>query len=139
MRAAPGLLALLVGAGLIGGPWWSSTLPPSDYPLAIVLGVVFAAIGIFAALPDSWPRLRTLSFALFMGVFGTVFTALALARLHPAADGTLTIAGIPGFVGSESIPWWARVIAGFFAIVCLGTATLGAWGLARKLFGRRPE
>jgi hypothetical protein len=46
MRAAPGLLALLIGAGLIGGPWWSSTLPESDYPLVIVLGIVFAAIGI---------------------------------------------------------------------------------------------
>jgi hypothetical protein len=139
MRAVPGLLALLVGAGLIGGPWWSSTLAKSDYPLVIVLGIVFAAIGIFAALPDSWTRLRTLSFALFMGTFGFVCAALALTPLHPAADGTWAIAGIPGFVSGAPIPWWARLIAGFFAIVCLGTAVLGVWGLVRDLFGRMPE
>jgi len=139
MRAAPGVLALLVGAGLLSGPWWSSTLPKSDYPLVIVLGTVFAAIGVFAAVPDSWPRLRTLSFALFMGTFGLVCASLTLMPLHPAADGTWTIGGIPGFIGGP-IPWWARLVAGFFAIVCLGTAALGLWGLARDLLaGRRPE
>lgn len=137
MKAAPGVLALLVGAGLISGPWWSSTLPVSDYPLVIVLGVVFAAIGIFTATPDSWPRTRSFSFALFMLTFGVACTSLAFAPFHPAADGTWTIAGIPGFV-SAPIPWWARIVAGFFAIVCLGTAALGASGLMRELLGRRP-
>jgi hypothetical protein len=139
MRAAPGLLALLIGAGLVSGPWWSSTLAESDYPLVIVLGIVFAAIGTFAAMPDSWPRLRTLLFSLFMATFGLVCASLALTPLHPAADGTMTIGGVPGFI-SAPIPWWARLIAGFFAIVCLGTAALGIWGLVRDLFeGRRPE
>ena len=41
--ALPGLLAFLVGAGLLASPWWSKTLPASDYPLVIVLGAVFAA------------------------------------------------------------------------------------------------
>jgi hypothetical protein len=139
MRAAPGVLALLVGVGLVTGPWWSSTLPKSDYPLVIVLGIVFGAIGLFAAIPDAWPRLRTLSFSLFMAAFGVLCAALALTPLHPAADGTMTIGGIPGFVAGP-IPWWARLIAGFFAIVCLGTASMGFWGLVRDLLGgRRPE
>jgi hypothetical protein len=137
MKAVPGVLALLVGAALVTGPWWSSTLPASDYPLVIVLGIVFASIGIFAATPDSWPRTRTLSFALFMLTFGAACASLALAPFHPAADGTWTIAGIPGFVSAPT-PWWARLVAGFFAIVCLGTATLGLWGLMRELLGRRP-
>jgi len=115
-------------------------LPKSDYPLVIVLGAVFAAIGAFAAIPDSWPRLRTLSFALFMGTFGLVCAALTLTPLRPAADGTWTIGGIPGFITGGAIPWWARLVAGFFAIVCLGTAALGLRGLLRDLLaGRRSE
>lgn len=115
-------------------------MPKSDYPLVIVLGAVFAAIGAFAAIPDSWPRLRTLSFALFMGTFGLVCAALTLTPLHPAADGTWTIGGIPGFITGGPIPWWARLVAGFFAIVCLGTAALGLWGLLHDLLaGRRSE
>ena len=139
MRAVPGLLAFLIGAALLAGPWWSSTLPASDYPLVIVLGAVFAAIGVFAALPGSWPRLRTFSFALFMGAFGLVCAALALTPPHPAADGTWTIGGVAGFASSAPMPWWARIVAGFFAIVCLGVAVLGVWGLVRGLFGRGPE
>jgi hypothetical protein len=104
-----------------------------------VLGTVFAAIGIFAALPESWPRMRALFFALFMATFGLVCAALALTPLHPAPDGTWTIGGVAGFVTSEPMPWWARIVAGFFAIVGLGTAVLGLWGLARALFGRSPE
>ena len=138
MSAAPGLLAFFIGAALLCAPWWSSTLPASDYPLVIVLGMVFAAIGVFAALPQSWQRLRALSFALFMGTFGLVCAALALTPLHPAPDGTWTIGGVAGFVTSEPMPWWARIVTGFFAIVCLGTAVLGLWGLARDLFGRSP-
>src|SRR5216683_703801 len=107
-------------------------------PVSDRAGPVFATIGVFAALPESWPRLRALSFALFMGTFGLVCAALALTPLHPAADGTLTIGGIAGFAGSGPMPWWARIVAGFFAIVCLGTAMLGVWGLLREFFGRRP-
>jgi hypothetical protein len=139
MRAVPGLIAFLIGAALLGAPWWSSTLPRSDYPLVAVLGTVFAAIGVFAALPESWPRMRALFFALFMATFGLVCAALALTPLHPAPDGTWTIGGVAGFVTSEPMPWWARIVAGFFAIVCLGTAVLGLWGLSRGLFGRSPE
>jgi hypothetical protein len=62
MSAAPGLLAFFIGVALLCAPWRSSTLPSSDYPLVIVLGMVFAPIGVFAAL--------------------------ALTPLHPAADGT---------------------------------------------------
>jgi len=78
MSAIPGLVAFFVGVALLCAPWWSSTLPASDYPLVIVLGTVFAAIGLFAALPESWQRLRALSFALFMGTFGLVCAALGL-------------------------------------------------------------
>jgi hypothetical protein len=114
MSAAPGLLAFFIGAVLLCAPWWSSTLPASDYPLVVVLGTVFATIGVFAALPGSWQWLRALSFALFMGTFGLVCAALAPTPLHPAADGTLTIGGIAGFVSSGPMPWWARIVAGFF-------------------------
>jgi hypothetical protein len=139
MRAVPGVVAFLVGAALLAAPWWSSTLPLGDYPLVIVLGVVFASIGLFAALPESWPRLRTLSFALFMATFGLVCLALTLTPLHPAPGGTWTIGGVAGFVTTGPIPWWARMVAGFFAIVCLGAAALGLWGLVRGLFGRNPD
>lgn len=133
MRAVPGLFVFLVGAGLASGPWWSSTLPASDYPLVIVLGVAFAAIGAFVALPESWPRLRTAAFAGFMGAFGLICAALALAPLHP--DGKSPIGGIASFA-SGTIPWWARIVAGFFAIVCLGVAALGMWGVLRDLLRR---
>ncbi len=129
--ALPGLLAFLVGAGLLASPWWSKTLPASDYPLVIVLGAVFACIGAFAALPDSWPRLRTLTFALFMAAFGVVCAALTFTPLHPDADGTYRIGGVAGFATSGPMPWWARLVAAFFMIVCLGTAALGLWGLVR--------
>ncbi|HEY3255776.1 MAG TPA: hypothetical protein VGJ91_17580, partial [Polyangiaceae bacterium] len=119
----------------LGGPWWSSTLP-SDYPLVIVLGVVFASIGAFAALPESLPRLRALAFAAFMAAFGLVCAALAFTPSHPAPDGTWTLGGVPRFITDGPMPWWARVVAGFFAIVCLGAAVLGFWGLVRVAFGR---
>ncbi len=76
MSAIPGLVAFFVGVALLCAPWWSSTLPASDYPLVIALGTVFAAIGVFAALPESWQRLRALSFALFMGTFGAAALGL---------------------------------------------------------------
>jgi hypothetical protein len=139
MKAVPGLLAFLVGASLLGSPWWSSTLGRGDYPLVIVLGAVFAAIGIFAALPDSWPRLRTLSFSGFMAAFGLVCAALTFSSRHPSADGTFTIGGIAGFATAGPMPWWARLVAGFFAVICMGTAALGFWSLLRELLGHRPE
>jgi hypothetical protein len=138
MSAAPGLLAFFIGA-LFCAPRWSSTLPASDYPLVIVLGMVFGAIGVVAALPESWQRLRALSFALYMATFGLVCAALALTPLDPAADATLTIGGIAGFASSAPMPGWARIIAGFFAIVCLGAAALGLWGVVREFFGRRSD
>ena len=136
MTAVPGLIAFLVGAGLIAAPQWSATLPANDYPVVIALGSVFAAIGLFAALPESWPRMRSLSFALFMTTFGAICAALAFTPFHPAPDGTWTIGGVAGFAASEPMPWWARTIAGFFAIVCLGAGALGVWGVARGVFGR---
>lgn len=139
MRVIPGLVAFLVGAALLAGPWWSSTLPKSDYPLVIVLGMVFATIGVFAALPESRPRLRALSLALFMATFGFVCAALSLPPLHPAPDGTWTIGGVAGFASSEPMPWWARVVSGLFAIVCLGSAVLGLWGLVREPLGRSAD
>jgi len=130
MRAVPGLLAFLVGVGLFSARWWSSALPAGDYPLVTVLGIVFAAIGAFAALPESWPRSRALTFAAFMGAFGLICAALTFAPLLVSPDGTWAIGGISGFAANGPIPWWARIVAGFFAIVCLGAAVLGVWGVA---------
>ena len=136
--ALPGLLAFVIGTGLLVSPWWSTTLPASDYPLVIVLGAVFASIGAFAALPDRWPRLRQLALMLFMAAFGVFCAALTFSPLHPAADGTYAIGGVAGFVISQPMPLWARMVAGFFAIVCLGAAVLGAWGLIRGSTTRDP-
>jgi hypothetical protein len=108
----------------------------SDYPLVIVLGTVFASFGAFAALPDRWPRLRQLAFMLFMATFGLVCAALMFTPFHPDSDGTYRIGGIPGFAASAAMPWWARIVAGFFAIVCLGAAVLSAWGLFRGTASR---
>ena len=133
-----GLLVLVIGAGLLAAPWWSSTLAASDRLLVVVLGSVFAAIGAYAGLPSAWSRLRTLALTAFMGAFGAVCTALALAVNHP--DGTVSVAGIDGFIASEPMPWWARLVAAFFALVCVVTAALGLWGLLRGLVrGAPPE
>ena len=129
--ALPGLLAFVIGTGLLVSPWWSTTLPASDYPLVVVLGAVFASIGAFAALSDRWPRLRQLAFMLFMAAFGVFCAALAFSPTHPAADGTYAIGGVAGFVTSQPMPLWARIVAGFFGIICLGAAVLGAWSLFR--------
>ena len=131
MTALPGLLAFVIGTGLLMSPWWSTTLPASDYPLVIVLGAVFASIGAFAALPDRWPRARQLALTLFMAVFGVFCAALTFSPMHPAADGTYAIGGVAGFATSQPMPLWARMVAGFFGIVCLGVAALGAWSLIR--------
>jgi hypothetical protein len=134
--ALPGLIAFVVGAGLLAAPWWSKTLPASDYPLVIVLGAVFAGIGAYAALPDSWPRLRTFALTVFMATFGTICAALALTPLHPDADGTYRIGGVAGFATSVAMPMWARLVATFFAIVFLVVAALGIRGLICGSSGR---
>jgi hypothetical protein len=134
----PRLLAFFIGVALLCAPCWPSTLPASDYPLVIVPGMVFAAIGVFAALPESWQRLRALSFALFMGTFGLVCAALALTRLHPAADGTLTIAGIAGFAGSSDAVVGAHR-RGIFRDRLPRRSGAGSWGVVRELFGRRSD
>jgi hypothetical protein len=131
VTALPGLLAFVIGTGLLVSPWWSTRLPATDYPLVIVLGAVFASIGAFAALPDRWPRARQLAFMLFMAVFGMFCAALTFSPWHPAADGTYAIGGVAGFATSQPMPLWARMVAGLFGIVCLGAAVLGAWGLVR--------
>ena len=136
LAALPGVLALVVGAGLLASPWWSKTLPASDYPLVIVPGAIFASFGAYAALPESWPRLRTLAMTLFMAAFGVMCAAMTFTPFHPDPDGTYTIAGIKGLHASGPMPWWARIVAGFFAILCLGTAALGTLGLIRGSGGR---
>ena len=124
-----GLLALAVGVSLLTGPWWSSTLPASDRPLVLALGTIFAGIGAYATIPDRFPRAQTAAFALFMGAFGLACAALALSQT--AADGTTVVAGVPGLVTRGPLPVWARLVAGFFALVCLGVSGLGFWGLVR--------
>lgn len=133
MRDWAGLLPLLVGVGLVSAPWWSSTLPAADYPMSVVLGTLFAGIGGAVCVPESWPRLRSLAFIVFFGAFGTICGAIALSPRTPAPDGTITIGGVAGFSISEPVPWWARTITGFFAVLFIVAAVLGAWGLLRSL------
>jgi hypothetical protein len=126
-----GALLLLVGVSLVTAPWWSPTLPRTDYPLVVVLGVIFGGGGLFIALPeDRVPRLRTFAFALWIGAFGVCCAALALAPFNLDADGAYTIGGIPNFV-AQPIPWWARIVAGFFAVLFLGVSGAGLWGLLK--------
>ena len=81
MRAVPGLVAFLVGAALLAGlvvvNAAEERLPSGDHA-----GHGVRDDGVFVALPESWPRLRTLSFALFMATFGFVSAALTLTPLH---------------------------------------------------------
>jgi hypothetical protein len=129
-----GALLILVGVSLVSAPWWSPTLPRPDYALTILLGVIFGGGGVFLSIPENRaPRLRTLAFCLWIGAIGVCCAALALAPFHPDADGTYTIGSVPGFIGAP-IPWWARIVAGFFALLLLGAAGAGLWGLLR---GRR--
>ncbi|MEO8675968.1 MAG: hypothetical protein ABI569_10335 [Casimicrobiaceae bacterium] len=120
-----------VGVGLLTGPWWSSTLPASDRPLVIVLGAIFAGIGAYGAIPDSLPRARTLAFVLFLGAFGLACAAIALAQVQP--DGTTIIAGVGRIAASEPMPVWARLVAGLFALLLLGSCGLALWGLVRGM------
>jgi hypothetical protein len=125
------LIAAAVGVGLLTGPWWSSTLPASDRPLVIVLGAIFAGIGAYGAIPDSLLRARTLAFALFLGAFGLACAALALAQVGP--DGSTVIAGLGRTAPGAPMPVWARLVAGFFALLFLGLSGLALWGLVRGL------
>ena len=45
----------------------------------------------------------------------------------------MLVAGLGGFAASEAMPVWARIVAGFFALLCLSVCALGMWGLARGL------
>ena len=124
-------LLLLVGVSLVASPWWSATLPPSDYPLVIVLGVIFGGAGLFLSIPETRaPRLRTLAFCLWIGAFGLVCASIALMPFHPDADGTYRIAGVPAFIAAP-IPWWARIVAGLFGMLLLGASAAGLGGLVR--------
>ena len=140
MSAAPFILVFLVGAALLAAPWWSTRLPASDYPLVIVLGCLFAAFGAYVALPERFSRLRTLVFALALGAFGTVCAALTLTPFKPDPNGYYSIGGVARFTLSGPMPWWARIVTGFFALVMLGVAALGMWGLLRDtICGRRQD
>ena len=126
-----GALLLFVGVCLVSSPWWSATLGRADYPLVIVLGVIFGGAGMFLSIPeDRAPRVRTLAFCLWIGAFGLACASLALMPFHPDADGTYRIAGVPGFIAA-AIPWWARIVAGMFAALLLGVSGVGLWGLVR--------
>jgi hypothetical protein len=132
-----GLFTFAVGVGLLSSPAWSATLPPDERAMVIVLGTMFTGIGAYAAMPGRWSRARTLAFAAFMGAFGLACAALALAHNQP--DGSVAIAGVPGFVASAPMPLWARLVAAFFALVCLGACAVALWGLVSGREGRRPD
>jgi hypothetical protein len=132
MRSWSGLLPLMVGLALLAAPWWSSTLPATDYPLAFVLGSLFAGIGLAVAIPDSWPRVRSLGFVMLFAAFGTACAAIALSPLRTGADDSHTIGGVAGFAFSEPLPWWARLVAGLFGLLFLGLALLGLRGLVHR-------
>src|SRR4029450_4844264 len=131
MTYAMGALLLLVGVALGASPWWSSTLGREDYPLVIVLGVIFGGAGLFLSIPeDRAPRLRTLAFCLWIGAFGLACASIALMPFHPDPDGMYRIAGVPGFIAAP-IPWWARIVAGLFGLLLLGASGAGLRGLLR--------
>jgi hypothetical protein len=126
-----GALLLFVGVALGASLWWSSTLGREDYPLVIVLGVIFGGAGLFLSIPeDRAPRLRTLAFCLWIGAFGLACASIALMPFHPDPDGVYRIAGVPGFIAAP-IPWWARIVAGLFGLMLLGASGAGFWGLLR--------
>jgi hypothetical protein len=102
-----------------------------------VLGTIFAGFGAYVALPERCARLRTLVFVLALGAFGLMCAALVFSPFAPDADGSYTIGGIRGFKAATPMPWWARVVAGFFALVCLSASALGLWGLGRDLVRRK--
>ena len=119
------MLPLAVGLGLLAAPWWSATLDRADYPLVIVLGLLFAGIGAAVCVPESWPRLRTLAFTVFFATFGVICAAIVFSPTRASADGTLTIGGVAGFAVSQPVPWWARTIAAVFGLIFAVAAILG--------------
>ena len=151
LNRLPGLLPLAMGLGVMSMPWWATSVPAKLLPVLIVFGAAFAGFGGCVLIPDRWPRLQSLSIMVFTGAFGLVMAAMAFAPLHADPDGTYTIAGISGFrttitqsFGAFStsstggtIPWWARIVAGFFMVICLGIAVLSAWGVVRR--SSRPD
>jgi hypothetical protein len=130
-----GIFTFAVGAALLTAPWWSRTLPPSDYRLTTVLGLLFGGGGLMAALPARWERLRTLAFTTLTGAFGAICAALALLPTLPGADGRFSVGGVPGFAAAP-IPWWARLVAAAFALILLAASVAGLYGLLRALFPR---
>ena len=151
LNRLPGLLPLAIGLGLSSMPWWATAVPAKLHPVLIVFGAAFAGFGACILIPDRWPRLQSLAIVVCAGAFGTVMGAMAFAPLHPDPDGTYTIAGISGLRTSTThslggisttstggeIPWWARIVAGFFMVICLGVAVLAAWGIVRR--SSRPD
>ena len=139
MNAVFGGLVFAIGVALLAAPSFSSTLPAEDAPLLWILGSIFAGFGAYVALPERCARLRTLVFVLALGTFGGFCAALVFTPFTPDADGTYTIAGIHGFRASTPMPWWARLVAAFFALVCLTASALGLWGLVRNFVTGRRE
>ena len=129
-----GGIALAIGAFLATSPWWMAELPVQYVPVMVSLGAIFGGTGVILALSENRaPRLRTLAIAVATGGFGIAFAALALAPMQADADGTYTIGGIPGFVVDLlPMPWWARAVAGFFAVVMLGLALASVWKLPTR-------
>lgn len=131
MKNGVGLLPLLVGLALLAAPWWSRTLPAGDYPLTLVLGSLFAGIGLAVLTPDSWPRLRTLGFVVFFAAFGVACAAIAWSPWTLDASGHAAIGGSAGFGLSAPPPLWACLIVGAFGLLFLGLALTGLLGLVR--------
>lgn len=145
LNRLPGLLPLAMGLGVMTLPWWATSVPAKLHLVLIVFGSAFAGFGAFVLIPDRWPRLQSLAMMIFAGAFRLVMAAMAFAPLHPGPDGTYTIAGISGlrtttthsFGGASTsstggdLPWWARIVAGFFMVICFGVALAAAWGAVR--------
>ena len=151
LNRLPGLIPLAMGLGVLTLPWWAPSVPAKLHLVLFVFGSAFAGFGAFILIPDRWPRLQSLAIVIFAGAFGLVMAAMTFAPRHADPDGTYTIAGISGLrtttthsVGGISasstggeMPWWARIVAGFFMVICLGIAALAAWGVVRG--SSRPE
>jgi hypothetical protein len=139
LNAIFGGLVFAIGVALLAAPSLSSTLPPDDAPLLWGLGTIFAGFGAYVALPERCARLRTLVLVLALGTFGAFCAALVFTPFAPDPEGTYTIGGIHGFRTSTPMPWWARLVAAFFALVFLAASALGLWGLVRDFVTGRRE
>jgi predicted small integral membrane protein len=139
MSLVSGGLVLLVGLGLISAPYWSATLPTSDYPIVLILGVIFAGFGAYTCLPERYGKTRTFVFAFAICAFGLVCAALAFTPFVADADGTYAIGGISGFRLSTPMPLWARAVAAFFAAIFLPIGVVGIWGVLRAIVRGDPR